>query len=268
MDLVVSTYENPTALDAILRRLKQGSLLPERLHVADDGSGRRTRELLQQTASDFPRPLLHHWHKDLGFRKCRILNEALASCQAEYVIFLDGDCLPHRHFVRDHARLAEPEHFTQGRRCFVNEEVVVDILEGKLDLLGAFLRGKLSGLFKAIRWPRPIIRRNREQRGLIGCNWAAWRQDLEAINGFDEEYEGWGLGEDSDVCSRLYNLGKTRKFVYGRALVYHLNHPEAEKSHLETSHHRLKQTVERGKVRCERGLDLHAAESKSSPKTS
>ena len=92
---------------------------------------------------------------------------------------------------------------------------------------------------------------------MLGCNLAAWRRDLETINGFDEDYEGWGIGEDSDLGARLYNLGNHRKLVYGRAIVYHLNHPELSKEHVPESKARLQNTVDSKRVRCTRGLNLH-----------
>jgi hypothetical protein len=93
------------------------------------------------------------------------------------------------------------------------------------------------------------------QRGLIGCNWSVWRRDIVAINGFDEEYEGWGIGEDSDAATRLYNSGLIRKFVYGRAIVFHLNHPTLMKDHIDESMMRLQLTIRSRKVRCLRGIE-------------
>jgi len=79
-----------------------------------------------------------------------------------------------------------------------------------------------------------------------------------AINGWDEEYEGWGLGEDSDVGSRLYHLGRPRKFVYGRAILYHLHHPILNRHHVPKSQARLDETIRTKKVRCQRGVDQYS----------
>ena len=84
-----------------------------------------------------------------------------------------------------------------------------------------------------------------------------WRDDLIAVNGFDEGYTGWGIGEDSDLGTRLYHLGRLRKFVYGRAIVYHLNHPAPPKHHVPASQARLTETIRSHKVRCDRGIDQH-----------
>jgi GT2 family glycosyltransferase len=117
------------------------------------------------------------------------------------------------------------------------------------------LAGRITGLAKADRLPFAVALRNAGQRGIIGCNMGFWREDLLAINGFDEEYTGWGIGEDSDLGTRLYHLGRPRKFVYGHAVVFHLNHPMLGRSHLEASRQRLTETIRSGKVRCERGIE-------------
>ena len=89
--------------------------------------------------------------------------------------------------------------------------------------------------------------------GILGCNLGVWHDDLLAVNGFDEDFEGWGR-EDSDLGARLYNLGLRRKIVYGRAQVYHLNHPINKKDQLAENDRKLEATISEGKVRCVNGL--------------
>jgi len=235
-----------------LEYVGRGSKLPDEIIIADDGSIEKCNWVVDNWSSNLP--LNYVWQKDKGFRKCRILNKCVSQVNSEYIIFLDGDCLPHKHFVQDHLKLAEPGYFVQGRRCFIPQKEVCDIVNHQKSLNKLIMTGKISGYFKSLRFPRPIIFKNRDQRGLIGCNWSVWKQDLKRINGFDEDYEGWGIGEDSDVCSRLYNLGIYRKFVYGRAVVYHLNHPESCKDHLNSSKNRLNDTIVSGKTKCSNGL--------------
>ena len=250
--LIVSTYNAPEKLSCVLKHISFNCTLPDEIIVADDGSADECKWAIEDWISKLP--LKHIWHEDEGFRKCRILNESLKQIDCDYVIFLDGDCLPHRHFVRDHITLAETGFFVQGRRCFIPEKEVASVIGGKKSIKQLILTGKISGYFKSLRFPRPIIIRNMAQRGLIGCNWSAWKKDLIDVNGFDEDYEGWGIGEDSDICSRLYNLGIIRKFVYGRSVVYHMNHPESCKVHLDSSKERLRCTIYSGKTRCMNGL--------------
>ena len=110
---------------------------------------------------------------------------------------------------------------------------------------------------KAVRLPRPIVLRNKEQRGIIGCNMAFWREDVVAVNGFDESYVGRGIGPDSDLGTRLYNLGRPRKFVYGQALVYHLNHHIEPRQDLPAKRARLAELLRTGQTRCELGLEQY-----------
>ena len=123
-----------------------------------------------------------------------------------------------------------------------------------------------DNLFLALRMARPDFKAQAQyalragHEANLGKTFDPLLADLEtAINGFDEEYTGWGIGEDSDMGTRLYHLGRPRKFVYAQAVVYHLNHPEAPKAHVAHSLARLEETIRSRKLRCARGLDSHLA---------
>jgi glycosyltransferase involved in cell wall biosynthesis len=257
ISLILSTYERPGPLDQVLQGVRRQSETPAEILIADDGSGPATRALIGQWQSRLAVPLRHLWQPDLGFRKTLILNQSVAAAKGDYVVLLDGDCVPHRKFIADHAALAEKGFWVQGRRCFVREEFAAAFSAGATPVWRWILAGRITGLAKAVRLPFPVVRRNTGQRGIIGCNMGFWREDLLAINGFDEEYTGWGIGEDSDLGTRLYHLGRPRKFVYGHAVVYHLNHPMLGRNHIEASLRRLAETIRSGKIRCERGLDQY-----------
>jgi glycosyltransferase involved in cell wall biosynthesis len=261
ISLIIPTYEKPDALDQVLRGVQRQSAMPGEILLADDGSGNATRELISRWQEKLPVKTHHIWHEDLGFRKTTILNKAIAAASGSYIVFLDGDCVPHEKFIQDHARLAEKNYWVQGRRCFVREPFVARFSAGATPILAWILLLRISGAAKAIRWPIPIIRRNAGQRGIIGCNMGFWREDLLAVNGFDEKYIGWG-GEDSDVGIRLYHLGRPRKFVYGRAVVYHLNHPMLGRAQTEAVRQRLAETIQSNKIRCQRGVEQYLARPK------
>ena len=225
-------------------------MIPNQIIIADDGSEADTFAVTKNWDNQLN--INHIWHENIGFRKCKILNKSIHEISSPYVIFLDGDCLPHKHFVRDHIKLAEQGYFVQGRRCFVPETEVESLINGEKTLKSLFLRFKISGYAKGIRLPFPIVIVNQKQRGLIGCNWSVWLEDLCRINGFDEDFEGWGL-EDSEICTRLYNINIKRKFVYGHAVVHHLNHPILKRD-LKKAREILKDTINSRKTRCLNGL--------------
>jgi glycosyltransferase involved in cell wall biosynthesis len=259
LSLIISTYNQPLALRKVLRGLEYQTQRPDEILIADDGSGEPTRRLVTDWKPTAGSLVKHVWHPDLGFRKTVILNEAIARAEGDYLVLLDGDCVPHHRFIEDHNSLAENGLWVQGRRCFVQERFVPVFEPGMTPIWRWMLLGHITGVAKGVRLPFPFFCRNREQRGILGCNMGFWREDLVAVNGFDEAYTGWGIGEDSDVGTRLYHLGRPRKFVYGHAIVYHLNHPIIPRDHFQASQARLAETIRTGRIRCEHGLDRHLA---------
>jgi len=257
LTLIISTYDQAVSLAKVLRGVSLQDRWPDQIFIADDGSSEETRALIERWRGKARATVHHLWHPHEGFRKIKLLNQAVAAATGEYLIFLDGDCVPHGKFIADHERLAEPGFWVQGRRCYVEEKFVSEFEPGQTSIWRWLLARRIRGVAKSVRLPRPLILRNKKQRGIIGCNMAFWRHDVMAVNGFDETYVGRGIGPDSDLGTRLYNLGRPRKFVYGQALVYHLNHPIAPRIDLPAKRARLEELLRTGKTRCELGLQQY-----------
>jgi len=256
--VVISTYNHLRPLELCLAAFRNQTVIPGEILIADDGSGAETRNLIAQLLPSLPCPARHVWHEDRGFRKNMILNRCLAEAKGDYLVLTDADCVPHPGYVEDHAGLAEPGFWVQGRRGYLNAATSTVLAPGqKVPAFRLALSGKMSGVAKGFRLPFPIIKRDAGQRGIIGCNMAMWKKDLLEVNGWDEEFEGWGLGEDSDIGSRLYHLGRPRKFVYGRCILYHLHHPILSRDHIPQSQARLNETLRTKRVRCAKGVDQY-----------
>jgi glycosyltransferase involved in cell wall biosynthesis len=262
LSLIISTYNRPDVLAKCFAGVDLQSTPPDEVLIADDGSKQPTRDLIETWAKTRPFPVKHVWHEDSGFRKTAILNRAVAAATGDYLVFTDGDCVPHRRYMEDHLAVAERGFWVQARRCFVEEKFVPQFELGRIPVLLWMVTGRITGAPKGVRLPFPIVKCDTAQRGIIGCNMAAWRDDVVAVNGFDEEYSGWGIGEDSDLGTRLYHLGRPRKFVYAHAIVFHLNHPMSPRDHVGASLARLDETIRSKRVRCARGIDQITAPSK------
>ena len=59
---------------------------------------------------------------------------------------------------------------------------------------------------------------------LTGYNIGISREDLEAVNGFDENFVGWGC-EDDDLAYRLRKAGKRVASALSYTYGYHMWHP-------------------------------------------
>lgn len=251
LTVIIATHHSPEALEAVLVALRGQTDACFELIVAEDGTDPATAQVVQRYHATFN--LKHITQVHHGMRKCRILNEAIRQSTGEYIVFLDGDCIPHPRFIADHKQLVEPDYFLQARRAFIKESAVKDFIQNRSfsHFLRLAVRGRVESCFKGFWLLVPLVTKDACLRGVIGCNIGIYRKHLEAINGFDEAFEGWGL-EDSDLAARLYHLGVRRKKVYGRAIVYHLNHP---KQHLNVSNQaRLADTLRSGRVDCKNGL--------------
>ena len=181
--------------------------------IADDGSSDHAKSQIAQWQSRYRFSLKHLWHPDQGFRKTVILNQAVMASQGKTLIFIDADCVPQAQFVSDHLRHAAAGICQTGRRVDVFRDAV-DLLDcshpeqilrrNRMKLLGWSLQGKARNIEKGIRLPTALARQlGGRPWGALGCNFSMQRDDLIAINGFDERHdEQWGA-EDSDVERRL-----------------------------------------------------------------
>lgn len=264
--LIVNTYNQPEYLARVLRSLSAQSLAPAGVVLADDGSGPETREVFAGWAAAQSFPCDHVWQEKEGFRRSRILNLAIAAASAEYLVFLDGDSVPHPRFVEDHARLAAKRQFLQGHRALIEQRAAAFFGLGDFarDRRRALWQGQLRGLKHAYRWPRPMKRVRSDLRGVRGCNLAIWREDLVSVNGYNEAFVGWGR-EDSDLSLRLINSGVGRVDVRGWAICYHLWHPPVSREGLPTNDRLLAEAIAQRAQRCGEGLDRHLPRETSKP---
>lgn len=260
--LVINTYNQPEYLVRVLAAVAAQSQVPDEVLVADDGSGPETQQVFAQWAAKHSALNPKHVRQEHeGFRRARVLNQAIARARSAYLVFLDGDTVPHPLFIADHKQLRTPESFVQGHRALLKQRGADWFGRGAFssDRRRAFWTGQLQGLKHAYRWPWPMVRQRSDLRGVRGCNLAIWRSDLLCVNGYNEAFVGWGR-EDSELAVRLMNSGVRRLDVRGRALCYHLWHPVVSRASLEVNDQILEEAQRDGAKRCTRGLEQHGTE--------
>jgi glycosyltransferase involved in cell wall biosynthesis len=226
--------------------------------VADDGSGQETRNVFEEWSEKQEFQVRHVWQEHHGFRRSRVLNEAIARATGDYIVFLDGDTIPHPQFIADHVKLAAPGYFVQGHRALVERPAVVffglrGLMEDRSRALWSF---QLTGLKHAYRWPFPWKRLRLDLKGIRGCNLGIWREDLIAVNGYDEAFVGWGR-EDSDLALRLMNSSIVRRDVRGWCICFHLWHPPASRGNLPSNDKLLEAAIQAKSRRCKLGISDH-----------
>jgi glycosyltransferase involved in cell wall biosynthesis len=269
LTVVVTTYNRPDALAAVLDGYADQSDREFDLIVADDGSTRDTAELVQRFASRAPFEVLHVWQEDQGFRAAAIRNKAVAKTNAEFIVFSDGDCVPSRTFLHQHRRLAERGWFLSGNRVLLSQGFTARVLAERLPIqdwtwaqwMRARSRGEVNRVTPLLRLSDGRWRKRRagQWEGVKTCNLSVWREDLLRVNGLDESYSGWGL-EDSDLVIRLLHVGVRNKNARFAAPVFHLWHAENDRSRLPANQKRLDEILRSKRVTAVAGMDQYLTE--------
>lgn len=246
--IIMTTYNAPRHLELALAGLQIQTERNFELHIADDGSTSETSEVVEQFMQSAPFPVIYSWQQDLGYRKTKILNEAIRKAKADYYIFIDGDCVVHRDFVKNHLKYRQKGYYLAGRRVDLGP-VFSSKLTAQMVLKGELNRPNLGVLMSCLKKDSEYFHRslplyNSMLRSLLkmekiddmkGCNFSVDRESLFKVNGFDEDYEGYAR-EDTDLELRLQYLGLKIKSLKGLAIQYHVWHdrlPESENNKLK-----------------------------------
>lgn len=234
--LIITTYNWPDALELCLKSVERQSKKPDEVIIADDGSGTETRELIEKYSTRIA-GLKHVWHEDKGYQRAKIINKAIGEATSDFIITTDQDCILHKHYVLDYSLQAEQGCYISAYRINLRESLTKKLLKQK----------RLPNLFELLtqtKWNTKHQHRNPAKwkaknryitatsDGTFGCNMAFYRQDVLDINGYNEDFVGWGP-EDSELTQRLINNGKKWKRIYYSAILYHLYHPVISRANLD-----------------------------------
>lgn len=258
ISLIITTYNREEALELVLLSVLPQTELPHEIIIADDGSGPATRTLISMYQKRVPVPLKHCWQADHGFRAAAIRNRAIAMATGDYMVIIDGDMVLHRSFISDHRNVATKQTFVQGKRVLLGEHLTQLALK-QHQLQFSLFHPEVKNKLNALHWPylaRWLRGYQHPLKGIRSCNMASWRADIIKINGFNEDFNGWGR-EDSEFAARMQNAGIRRfNFKFG-AIAYHLHHASQPQTRLAQNHALLEQTLREKKVWCTRGIDQY-----------
>ncbi|MEI8084986.1 MAG: glycosyltransferase [Paludibacter sp.] len=237
--LIISFYNRIDFLRLIFAGLELQSSRDFEVIIADDGSRAEIVEDVKSLINNASFQVKHLWQEDDGWQKNTILNKAIVASETDYIIFIDGDCIPHKRFIEEHLNSRTPNQVVCGRRVTLTKKIAAQMDVARIQnryfhsslfikLLLPSVYGKEQTRFRhLIRIKNKNIRKvflKDKNKGILGCNFSAWKDDLLKINGFDERFIYPGMGEDSDLENRLRNNGVklvSKKFY---VTVYHMYH--------------------------------------------
>lgn len=238
ISLIISVYKNIAALRTILEALRYQSDRDFEIIISEDGEDADMKAFVE--SYPFCQPYQHLRQADEGWRKNKALNAAIRAASGEWLIFIDGDSVPHPRFIEMHRRYAEEGYILGGKRVklcpeqskaltenpalvkrmqriLTKEYLLHNNLQERFIEEAFFIKPK--GLFG---W----IPKARKVHHLVGANMSMSKKALEAINGFNEDYQLPAIGEDIDLQWRLQAMGYKIRSLRNLAVQYHLWHKE------------------------------------------
>jgi GT2 family glycosyltransferase len=231
-------YKNVRDLQVVLDGLAFQTYRDYEIVISEDGEFEGMREFLKSYQQH--RPIVHLTQQDVGWRKNQALNNAIRKSKGDYLIFIDGDCVLHPKFIESHVRFASPKHVLAGKRVKLGptysdklRDSVTVLPQVQKQLLRESGKVKKDGakFFEEAFYIDPdswlgFIPRLRKMTQLKGCNMSFFRETIEKINGFDEDYILPAIGEDIDLTWRFKGLGFPLYSLRNLAVQYHLYHKE------------------------------------------
>jgi glycosyltransferase involved in cell wall biosynthesis len=229
--VIMSTYNAEEWLEKVIGGFSVQTESDFEIIIADDGSGPKTRELIEKLRTEVKMPVVHVWQEDNGFQKTQILNKAIVASSSDYLIFTDGDCIPRADFVATHLAKREKGYFLSGgyfklpmdiSKAITREDIIAQkcfnaswlkeqgLKSGTLKLTA---KGFVESLLNFITPTKATWN---------GHNASAYKSDIIAVNGFNQEMR-YG-GEDREMGERLFNSGLRAKQIRYSAICVHLDH--------------------------------------------
>ena len=239
ISVIISTYNATEWLEKVLVGYNQQTFSNFEIVIADDGSTQETADLLTRMKQEVSYPVVHVWQEDDGFQKSRILNKAVLACSGQYIVMSDGDCIPRADFLQIHEDHKERGYFLSGGYFMLPMDISKqisndDIAQQKCfdvswlkanGLKGSFKNNKLSAGPVKAKVLNAITPTNASWNG---HNASGWKEDIVAVNGFDERMQ-YG-GQDRELGERMMNKGIKSKQIRYSAVVIHLDHPRGYKN--------------------------------------
>ncbi|SVB25310.1 uncharacterized protein METZ01_LOCUS178164 [marine metagenome] len=258
VSVIITTYNRPDALLLVLQSIESQTKLPEEVIIADDGSDDNTEKLITNYQESSSLNIIHSWQEDKGFRAAKSRNKAIAISNFEYIVLVDGDMILHPKFIQDHLDNAEPGYFIQGTRVLLTQKRTQQALNnstGNFSFLSRGIRNRKNAIHSNY-FSKLLSKKKNYIKGIKTCNMSFYKEDCLNINGFNNDFEGWGR-EDSEFAVRLLNSGINRKNVRFNMIQFHLWHKEATRDSLGQNDATLHSAIDNHVNWCDNGISKY-----------
>jgi len=234
ISVIVPVYNRLEHLRALFLCLLRQKKQPNELIITDDGSSQKVLDFIGDLIPKAQFKIKHIYQEDKGFRKTRALNNAVRNSSGDLLIFCDQDLIFGEEYVETIASNIKENIFLMGRAHTLKREEKDFALENieKINSYGEIVRELPDSYIPTIKKMLNEDKRRRllktfklAKRGikLVGMSYALMKDSYIKVNGYDENYEGWGQ-EDDDFGNRLTVAGINGKELITKNIQLHLWH--------------------------------------------
>lgn len=254
--LIIPVYKNIVFLDMVLDSLKLQTNKNFELIIAEDAEDEDMKEYIEVKRIELPFILTHISQEDMGYRRNKALNNGLKIAKGRLIIVIDGDCMVHPKFIEEYIKAYNDGDCFIGRRQELGSKYTQKIIQKhkvKLNPIEIFFSDSKKKEHKEMLYLLGM-KRNTKKLALLGSNFAVKKEFLLKINGFDEDYIGYGM-EDCDLEWRLRKAGAKFISMKGRAIQYHLWHKTNSSDRYLLNLNMYEKKIKIGIFVCKNGLD-------------
>lgn len=233
VSIIISFYERLENLRCCLDSLRLCSEDFDEVVITDDGSGEETVCKLKKMLLNYDFPINHVWQPKEGFRVAAARNNGIRHAHGDYLIFFDCDFAVFPDTVKYHLKFAKQKRFVAGWCKYLTEKQTHTVFHSAISeelLENLYCQIPDKEIITAHRRyiKRTILMKLRLanfKKQSLGGHFSIHRKDIEYINGYDENFVGWG-GEDEDLGQRLVKAGIYCRSAIRYARSLHLWHPK------------------------------------------
>lgn len=234
ISVIVPVYNRLEHLRALFLCLLRQKKQADELIITDDGSSQKVLDFIGDLIPEAKFKVKHIYQEDKGFRKTRALNNAVRNSLGDLLIFCDQDLIFGEEYVETIAGNIKENIFLMGRAHTLKREEKDFVLENieKINSYEEIVKNLPDSYIPTIKKMLNEDKRRRllktfklAKRGikLVGMSYALMKNAYIKVNGYDENYIGWGQ-EDDDFGNRLTVAGINGKELVTKNIQLHLWH--------------------------------------------
>lgn len=265
ISLIIPVFNYLNLLEKCLFSVYRQSVQPDEIILSDDGSDEDIVAFYNAQKRKTAIPLILVRQKHLQFRAARVRNNGVSVSKGDVLVFLDQDIVIPQDYLKCIMANLNQRKFLSGYPVRLSKEqsdkLTFEIIEQNNwnTILTAEQKRKIQKQYKKDFLSYLLFRylhlggHGAKLRGGVS---AIFKSDFELVNGYDENYIGWG-NEDDDLGRRLQELGRSGFNFVSNQIPLHLYHThyhdQGERKNANYSE-RCKKKISHRNYRCQKGL--------------